>query len=56
MTLTLLFPPMATVAQAVESALDLLPDGYVTAGQWAILVMAFLNIVREIFQLYQVRG
>lgn len=39
----------------IKSKVDLSDSGFVMAGKWVIIVMAAINILREIFQIYQAR-
>ncbi|MPC17481.1 Transient receptor potential cation channel subfamily A member 1 [Portunus trituberculatus] len=38
----------------IKDKVDLTSHGFVVAGKWVIVVMAAINILREIFQIYQV--
>ncbi|XP_063846089.1 transient receptor potential cation channel subfamily A member 1 homolog isoform X2 [Scylla paramamosain] len=39
----------------IKDKVDLTSHGFVVAGKWVIIVMAAINILREIFQIYQAR-
>lgn len=39
----------------IEDKLNLTSDVFVVAGKWVIIVMAVINIMREMFQFYQAR-
>ena len=41
--------------QDIEGDLGLSQSVFVLAGKWVIIVLAIINILREIFQIYQVR-
>lgn len=41
--------------QDIENELNLTDNIFVITGKWVIIVMAIINIMREMFQLYQVR-
>lgn len=40
--------------QDAEAELDLKRNVFLQAGKWVIIVMAALNIIKEMFQFYQV--
>ena len=43
-----------SLLQDIKDKVDLSVNGFAVAGKWVIIVMAAINILREIFQIYQV--
>ncbi|KAG0727472.1 Transient receptor potential cation channel subfamily A member 1 [Chionoecetes opilio] len=46
---------LGNLARDITDKVDLSNHGFVLAGKWVIIVMAAINILREVFQIYQKR-